>query len=250
MAFLDSWPLALVGVAVLIVLLLGVEVGYRGYCWLWRREDDRSHSPDFLLSAALGLLSLLLGFTFSLSLARYDARRTLVVEEASAIGTVWRRSQVLPEPFRDEYRGLLAQYVAARLNWSETDGSLAATADLQQKLWAVTERAGQVQQMQMLQWGVIQALGEAEDAQAARLQARRGRIPTHVIQSLFLYSVLSMVMLGYILAVKGRRQYIASSLVLVLVSLAWVLIVDLDRPLGGAITVSQQPLIDLQASMK
>jgi hypothetical protein len=71
-----------------------------------------------------------------------------------------------------------------------------------------------------------------------------------VVDSLFLYSVLSMVMLGYILAVKGRRQYIASSLVLVLISLAWVLIADLDRPLGGAIVVSHQPLIDLQASMK
>ena len=83
----------------------------------------------------------------------------------------------------------------------------------------------------------------AVDAQAARLQARRGRIPGHVVDSLLLYSVLSMVMLGYILAVKGRRQYIASSLVLVLIA-------DLDRPLGGAIVVSHQPLIDLQASMK
>ncbi len=250
MAFLDSWPLALVGVAVFIVLLIGVEVGYRGYRWLWPREDERSHSPDFLLSAALGLLSLLLGFTFSLSLARYDARRALVGQEANAIGTVWRRSQVLPEPFRDEYRGLLTQYAEARLHWSETDVSLAATNDLQQRLWAVTERVAEVQQLQLPQWGVIQALGEAEDAQAARIQARRARIPSHVVDSLFLYSVLSMVMLGYILAVKGRRQYIASGLVLVLVSLAWVLIVDLDRPLGGAITVSQQPLIDLQASMK
>ena len=250
MAFLDSWPLALVGVGVLVVLLIGVEIGYRGYRWLRPGVDDPSHSPDFLLSAALGLLSLLLGFTFSLSLARYDARRALVGQEANAIGTIWRRSQVLPEPFKSQYRNLLPQYVAARLNWSERDGSLAPTADLQQRLWAVTEHGAQIQQLQTLEWGMIQALGEAEDAQAARLQARRGRIPGHVVQSLFLYSVLSMVMLGYILAVKGRRQYIASSLVLVLVSLAWVLIVDLDRPLGGAITVSQQPLINLQASMK
>ena len=250
MAFLDSWALALVGLAVFVVLLLAIEAGYRGYRWLRPGMDERSHSPDFLLSAALGLLSLLLGFTFSLSLARYDARRGLVVQEANAIGSLWRRTQVSPEPLRAEYRGLLIQYVGARLRWSETNDSLAATADLQQKLWAVTERTAEVQPLQMLQWGVIQALGEAEDAQAARLQARRGRIPGHVANSLFLYSLLSMVLLGYILGVKGRRQYVASSLVLALVSLAWVLIVDLDRPLGGAIVVSQQPLIDLQASMK
>lgn len=250
MAFLDSWPLALVGLTVFVLLLIGVEAGYRGYRWLRPGADDRAHSPDFLLSAALGLLSLLLGFTFSLSLARYDARRALVGQEANAIGSVWRRSQVLPEPFRGQYRDLLPQYVEARLRWSESDDSLAATSALQQRLWTVAEQAAQAPSMQTLTWGVVQALDQAEDAQALRAQARRGRIPGHVVNSLFLYSMLSMVMLGYILAVKGRRQYVASSLVLVLVSLAWVLIVDLDRPLGGVIVVSQQPLADLRALMK
>jgi hypothetical protein len=250
MAFLDSWPLAVVGLAVFAALLIAVEAGYRGYRWLRRGVDESAHSPDFLLSAALGLLSLLLGFTFSLDLARYDARRALVTQEANAIGTMWRRTQTLPEPYKGLYRDLIQHYAPVRLRWSEANEGLEATSALQQKLWGVTDQMAQVQSLQTPTLGVMQALGDAEDIQASRASARRARIPGHVVYSLFLYSLLSMVMLGYVLGVKGRRQYVASSMVLVLISLAWVLIADLDRPLGGVILVSQQPLIDLQAAMK
>ena len=36
----------------------------------------------------LGLLGLLLGFSFAMAVGRYDLRRPLVVDEANAIGTM------------------------------------------------------------------------------------------------------------------------------------------------------------------
>ena len=44
--------------------------------------DDRSISQIYTIQgAALGLLALLLGFTFSMALSRYDMRRQVILEE-------------------------------------------------------------------------------------------------------------------------------------------------------------------------
>ncbi len=68
--------------------------------------------------AVLGLLALLLGFTFSLALSHFDARTAAVVDEANAIGTAWLRTDLLPEPERTEARDLMKQYVAVRVKAS------------------------------------------------------------------------------------------------------------------------------------
>lgn len=52
-------------------------------------------------------------------------------------------------------------------------------------------------------------------------------------------------MLGYILAANGKPHRIATMLPPVPLTLALMGILDLDRPRGGAIQVSQQPLEDL-----
>src|SRR4051794_26223849 len=69
----------------------------------------------YIVSAVLGLLALLMGFTFSLAVDRFDARRHLVLEEANAIGTAYLRSQLLPEPGRTRMSGLLVRYTDNRL---------------------------------------------------------------------------------------------------------------------------------------
>ncbi|WP_213981586.1 hypothetical protein [Sphingomonas sp. dw_22] len=67
----------------------------------------------------LGLFALLLGFTFSLALNRFEARRDLVVQEANAFDSTWREAQLLYAPDRAAMGALLRQYVDARLRWSE-----------------------------------------------------------------------------------------------------------------------------------
>ena len=83
MTWLETSPLWLVGLLILGLLISSVELGYRGRRWLRWRERERpiADGQDHLLSAALGLLALLLGFTFSLALSRHEARRDLVLQE-------------------------------------------------------------------------------------------------------------------------------------------------------------------------
>jgi hypothetical protein len=251
--WLQEAPLLAVGAGVLIVLLLAVEVGYRGHRWIARRrgDDTLEDGQGHLLSAVLGLLALLLGFTFSLSLNRYEARRELVLQEANAIGTTYLRSQLLEEPNRTAVGGLLRHYVDARLAWSNSDAAEpdpAATNALQQKLWAATGVAIRTDPSPQLTRGLMDAMNDSFDAASSRTAAREAHIPDRVLSILLLYAILSSVMLGYVLSVSGRPHRGATVLMLVLLTLALVVILDLDRPRNGAIQVSQRPLEDLKAS--
>lgn len=255
MRLLETTPLFIIGLVILALMLAGVELGYRGQGWL-RRNKDRTEAgkggQDHLLSAVLGLLALLLGFTFSMALDRYEARRDLVLQEANAIGTTWLRTRLLEEPNRAAMSGLLRAYVDARLAWSETGASkadLAQTEALQQKLWTVTGAAMRTDPSPQLSRGVMDAMNQSFDLASARTAARLAHIPGHVLGILLLFAALSAVMLGYILADNGKPHRIATMLLLVLLTLALVAILDLDRPRSGGIQVSQQPLDDLRGSI-
>jgi hypothetical protein len=254
MSWLETLPLTGIALAIMAALLAAATVGYRGHLWLLQRSGEtESESHDHLLSAVLGLLALLLGFTFSLALNRYEARRDLVVQEANAIDTVWLRVQLLEPQSRAAMSGLLRAYVDARLAWSEADAaadSSARTAALQQKLWAVTGQAMRSEPNPQLSRAVMDAMNQSFDLASARAAARSAHVPDRVLTVLLLYAVLSAAMLGYTSAAKGKPQRIATISVQVLLTLALVMILDLDRPRSGAIQVSQQPLEELKQSWR
>lgn len=256
MTWFQTAPLPLAGLILFAALLAGLEAGYLAHHRLARRRTDGAPSlgaPDHLLSAVLGLLALLLGFTFSLALNRYEARRDLVLQEANAIGTTWLRAQLLEEPGRTEVSGLLRRYADARLHWSEDKApvpALGPTATLQSGLWAATGTAIRTDHAQIVSRGLMEAMNQSFDLANARSVARAAHIPEEVVGMLLLYAVLSAAMLGYMMAAREQPHRTATILLLLLVTLALILILDVDRPLGGAITVSQQPMEDLRASMR
>jgi len=256
MSWLHTVPLLVIGLLFLALLFAGVEVGYLGYGWLKRRTKTPAapeSGQDHLLSAVLGLLALLLGFTFSLALDRYEVRRDLVLQEANAIGTTWLRVQLLQEPNRSNMRALLREYVDARLAWSEGSETVKVeerTQVAQEKLWQVMGVTMRTDPQFELSKGVMDAMNSTFDLANSRVVARSAHIPGQVLAILLLYAFLSMVLLGYILAINGQPHRIATGLLLVLLTLALVVILDLDRPLNGAIQVSQAPLVALKDSLR
>jgi len=102
MSWFGTLPLTVIALAILAALVVAATIGYRGHVWLLQRAgESESESHDYLLSAVLGLLALLLGFTFSLALNRHEDRRNLVVQEANAIATAWLRTQILEPPNKE-----------------------------------------------------------------------------------------------------------------------------------------------------
>jgi hypothetical protein len=251
MAWMERTPPIVIDIAVFFLLFAASEVGFLSYRWLKPEGGHKTSGHEFLGAAVLGLLALLLGFTFSLSLTRYDQRRDLVVQEANAIDTAWLRVQLLDDPYRSEMSGALKQYTDARVTWSEADeGGLGPTLALKERVWAAVEHLSRGGVSPIVVRQVLDPLNEAIDTQAARTAARAARIPSEVLVSLVLYATLSLMLLGYITAIDGPRKIVAMVLLLLLLTLAFSVILDLDSPRSGWIQVSQQPLADVRASMR
>ena len=141
------WPVWLIGLATLVLLIGMMVLGAAAR----RRRDRRAEEGDearthegYIVSGALGLLALLLGFTFALAVDRFDSRRGLVLEEANAIGTTYLRAQLLDEPHRSRLSRLLTGYAQNRLDLANAEdyerraALMAQTNEYQERLWAET----------------------------------------------------------------------------------------------------------------
>lgn len=257
----DDAPILLLGAAIIIILMLAMWLGRRlqlrmaaspGRSQLAKPADDGFQ--NHVLTAVMGLLALLMGFTFALSIDRFDHRRQLVVAEANSIGTTWLRARLLDEPHRTRLLGLLEVYARNRIALAEAqdqrdiDRLLAETGRLQDRLWNETEAAVRPMRDVVFSASFLETMNQTIDLGAERKVARQAHVPTEVLTILSLYLVVVAFVYGYN-ASDGRRRA-ASAGLLALFTLAFLLILDLDRPNGGGIRISQAPMEDLLASMR
>ncbi len=251
-------PSLLIAFVLFLSLLLTLEAGYR----LGRRQANSTSAAskehiNGIQSAMLGILALLLGFTFSLALQRYDARSEAVVTEANAIGTTWLRTQLLPPAAQGPMQSALRDYVALRLaegqthlGDSETRGPLIErTAQMQSQLWDLARRAVQADPGPVTTGLFVQALNESIDAFGSREAALQRHVPGEVLALLYLTFLLCGGIVGYAAGIGGHRPSRVSIVLVLLIVVLVFLILDLDHPRSGWVQVSQQPLLDLQATM-
>ena len=238
----------------LVTIWIAIEVGYR----LGERTGQwAAPMSSTLESAVLGLLALMIGFTFAMSLSRFEARRDAILNEANAIGTTALRARLLPEPHRAEVLKLLREYVTIRLDITQRSASrpeLMAAVDqsnrLQEALWRQT-KAIAAKDTNMVPTGLfIQTLNEMIDNQAKRLAVLRNRVPNTVMLALFAVATIAGAFAGYASGLDERRTRMPVYLMGLLIAAVILLIMDLDRPGAGFIDVSQQPMIDTAASIR
>jgi hypothetical protein len=112
---LDALPLWGLLMAILLLVLLSIEGGYRLGQYRRRRSEEEKEAPvGAMVGATLGLLAFILAFTFGLAAARFDTRRQVLLDEANAIGTTYLRAGMFPDR-RDAIRALRRDYVDTRL---------------------------------------------------------------------------------------------------------------------------------------
>jgi hypothetical protein len=189
---LNDYQLGPIFLASLVVILAAKEVGR----WLGVRADDQGGDEVLTLQGAcLGLLALMIAFTFAMALSRFEGRRDAVLQEANAIGTAALRARLLPEPHNTETLKLLREYVQIRLDITQRVPSPPRSSMLRlptptkfnssfgNRQWRWPRRiAGSCPPA-----SVIQSLNELIDDQEKRLTAVRDRVPNIVI--LLLYGV-------------------------------------------------------------
>lgn len=210
-----------------------------------------------LLSSLLGMLALVLGFSFSIALERHGSRSEAVIEEANAIGTAYLRTEILPETYRIQTQDLFAQYLDVRLKESHLNLTQRAERDtldqqanrLQMQLWRVSSQAA-IQDPNPVTTGLfVQALNDMMDAYGKRYAELNRHIPELVLLLLFLAFIICGGMLGYSAGVSNHQPSKVVYVMLSVVVLMMYLVIDLDRPRRGLIFIDQTPMQSLQSLM-
>jgi hypothetical protein len=220
--------------------------------------DEHARSQvSTIQGATLGLLALLLGFTFAMSMSRYDTRKQLVLEEANAIGTTFLRAQLLPEVPRQEISNLLRRYVEVRLEFYETgvdqkklDQATKATEKLQRQLWSHTAALGERDPRAITTGLFVQSLNEVIDLHTKRITALENHVPEIIFFLLYFVAIVAIGLIGYGCGLSGLRNFFVTMVSSILIAAVIMVIIDLDRPRQGLIRVSQQRMIDLRNSLK
>lgn len=240
------------------VLLLGLaELGYRLGVVTHRRDSDaaKGHGGS-IQGAVLGLLGLLLGFTFAMSVDRFDTRRQIIVDEANAIGTTWLRAEFLAEHERDAIRELLVEYTKLHLEQFRHDTATedfkrvrVRIGELLNEIWQIGSM-GARQNNTPLTSSFIVALNETIDLDASRVAARENHVPGAVWLLLLIVASCGAWSSGFVSGANGARSFFNQQVFPLLITVVIMMISDIDRPRRGIINVSQQPLMDLLETMK
>jgi hypothetical protein len=245
--------LALVISALCAALAMGFGLGLRQR----RAEQEREFSQLSTLQAALlGLLALLLGFSFSLATTRWELRKHAFIDEANAIGTTYLRTSLLPEPQRKDIAALLVQYVDVRLSPEVMERDPAGRARnaveahrLQSRIWQLAMAAVAVDSRPVTTGLFVPALNKMIDAHGTCVALLEDHVPESILWLLMAVATGAIGLTGFAAGLTGLRNLVAGGLVSLLVGCVIVLIVDLDRPAAGLIRVSVASLRDLRASM-
>lgn len=241
--------------AFLGLLVLATEAGFRFGVRTAAKAERVDSQISSVEAGILAVLGLLLGFTMSMAVTRYETRKHLVLEEANALGTSCLRAELLPEPGRKELLDLLHQYIRDRVAYGEgrndPEGNAALrgrTALLQQQFWSKAVSFARESPNPVTNGLLLQSLNESIDLEAARWMSLNDHVPDAVIYVIALVGLLAASLVGYSFGIRGRRQRYAVWALSIAITIVLSVIVDLDRPRTGFIRVSQQPMIDLLRS--
>jgi hypothetical protein len=239
----------LVFVLSFVILYLAAQIGSHRKRRQPLREEERGDF-DVVLSATLTLLGLLIAFSFSMAISRYDQRKNYEEAEANAIGTEYVRADLLPATDGTKVRELLKKYVDQRIlfyttrNPQELAKVNTDTAQLQNQLWsAVRPAAAQPTPVVAL---VISGMNDVLNSQGYTQAAWWNRIPIAAWILMAAIAIGSNLLIGY-----GARWTDWSLLMIlpIAVSLSFFLISDIDSPRGGAIRVAPRNLLSLSQSL-
>jgi hypothetical protein len=212
------------------------------------RQDQR-HDFDTVRTTTMTLLALIIGFTFSMAIIRYDQRKTLEEGEANAIGTQYLRADLLPKEAGAQAKDLLKKYLDLRIAFYEHDDGREVdqdTAMSQTQLWAIVAPEANKEPSPILAL-VISGMNDVINSQGYTQAAWRNRIPIGAWMMMGLMAIFCNMLVGY--SERRKGGWIVFILPVV-VSISFFLIADLDSPRGGAIRVHPTNLLALAQSMK
>jgi len=244
-----------------LIMLLVLETGRRiGKRYYSMEESDHHRGNRILVESAIyGLLGLLIAFTVSGAASRFDARRTLTVQEANAIGTAYLRLDLLPAAAQPDLRRKFRRYAEARLavfrllpDFEASNAEAVRANELQRSIWneVIAALPGVPQSATLM---LLPALNEMFDITSSRAIAGQAHTPLVILCALAVLALFCCLLAGYGLAgenpLGSALRMIGFALI---VTLTIFVILDLDYPRVGLIRLdyADQALIDVLAGMR
>lgn len=225
---------------------------------LHRRPDSRDLDAGSVNAAVLSLLGLLTAFTFHNAYSRFDTRRSLIVDEVNAVGTAYLRVDLLPADSQPAMRLKFREYVESRNSlWQlsvDIDAAIreqARSESLQLGIWNAAVEATRNESSGDARKLLLPALNDMIDITTVRLVAVQSHPPLIIFLMLGVLSMAAAGITGFEMAKYERPSYIHIFGLSALASLAVYLILDIEFPRFGFVTLEsvQQLFVKLRDSM-
>jgi hypothetical protein len=244
---LDSWMIALmVGVGMLAGWRIGYRIGNR-----YRHQNTKSAVSKFD-DAVLALLSLLLAFTFGMSLSKHDKRREMVVVDSNAIGDFYTCATLVKEPVRSKLRAVIRHYAELRLlaasrPWNDVDDMLGHFQEMHAQMTDLVAQA--LADGTPIAVPLTNTLNGLTSSHGARVAAIRDRLPANIVMMLFVATISASILIGREQGLTGKDELLSTSSFILIVSVVIWVTLDLNQPERGFIKISQDPIQQLINSM-
>lgn len=252
MSNITDYPIVLF----LLSLALLYSSAYVGQAFFRRGRDlDDNIRENFAViqGATLTLLGLIIGFSFSMAINRYDLRKNYEEAEANAIGTEYLRTDYLPVAFSTATKALLIQYLNQRVLFYTTrdEGHLIEinnrTNQLENALWLALQEPVN-QHPDPIRALVVAGMNDVLNSASYTQAAWWNRIPHAAWLLMLIIAVCSCTLVGYG-SKQGKNGKIITLILPLVISFSFMLIADIDSPRGGIIRVVPQNLHSLEDSL-
>jgi len=246
----------LLATGIIVLLEVGRRIGARRLA-----EEGETAAKGFgaIESAVFALLGLILAFSFSGALARFDARRHLVVAEANDIGTAFLRIDLLPTDAQAPMRGLFRRYLDSRIETyrklpdiEAAQAELARSLKLQSEIWSLAVSSSQKSATPQAMMVLLPALNAMIDITTTRTEAAILHSPPIIWVMLGTLTFACALFAGYDMAGRKHLNLLHSAAFAVVLAVTVYVIIDLEYPRIGLIQMSDSDrvLVQLRESMK
>lgn len=238
-----AWLIA-IGIFLLILAINWAGFEYRKYL-VNKKPQDVPESLGTLEGSLLGLMALMIAFTFNMATAKFEARRANVVEEANAIETTLLRTDLYPDSLRKGYLPEFDEYIDARHEYfqaghsdAKIEAAIKKSKEVAGRIWKRTMDNSRLVENKLITQPVIQELNKMIDMIAKREGLREAKVPPLILIMLLLLTLVSAFISGYSHKVRKRNRVMTLAFA-IMTTFTIYLILDMDRPRQGLINIDK-----------
>lgn len=245
---IESIPLWGILLLTLVLSTVSFEIGF-AFGGLRQRKVrvQETIATSIVVAAILGLLVLVLAFTFSMATTLFEDRQTIILDEANAISTTFLRSELLPEPYKTEIQNSMRKYVSLMvegLKRGNYEQLIKKFENYHDQLWNQVERLMENDHQSMTVSLFIQSLNDVINIHFKKvMKGGKTSIPETIWFVIFIVAFIAFLALGYFIGMLGHGSVLLSTLLILTFSAVVFLTADLDRPHEGLFRIGQEVLV-------